>query len=641
MRSILRVMFPLLLIATAAEAQNASTAGSLELYPTYQSVGVRLTYTGDANANASAHLEWRASGAATWTTGVSMTRITASRWAGSVMWLSPDSPYEVRAVIDDPDGGGTGSGSTRTRRNPDTVASGRTWWVATNGSDGAAGDAGAPLATLQVAAGKAAPGDEIRVRPGIYYQTLDTPVAGTSSARIHLVADGAGVTLDGSDPAYLSRTDWRSDGGGVFSVPYTGTTMVVAADSLQRLYHQASLAALQSNANGVAQGYAVEGGRLYVKLEDGSSPNGHVMHVARYNQALYVDSSWWRIDGFTIRFYGLSANGGGIVLINAAGVVVSHNDLNTLGGKAQIYLRIGTSDALIEQNSCREARLSTWPWAAVKGHDEENNGISNRGTRGNVIRSNVVNGPFNGIDVTGGDTDENVGADCDLHDNVIQNVGDDGIETDITAAINLRVFRNRVDRVFSGFSVAPNYQGPEYILYNTVTNTGRGGFKFSLSSTGETWICHNTLTSDVSGSPAVHPSGPYSNIRFRNNVLVGNGAASVSDDAGESATGNTFDYDVIYTNYAALFRWKNTNYSTIAALRTATGFEMNGRSGDPRFVNAAAGDYRLLSGSPAIDGGLRLPGINDVFVGAAPDIGAFEFDNGVDATRPAPITDLK
>jgi hypothetical protein len=354
-----------------------------------------------------------------------------------------------------------------------------------------------------------------------------------------------------------------------------------------------------------------------------------------------VDASYWRIDGFEVRYYGLSTNGGGIVLINCNGVAVTRNDLHTNGGRGYVFLRGGTTNALISDNKARDGRISTWPWAAVKAHEEENNGYSNRGGRGNVIRRNTVDGLFNGIDATGSTSDENAGSDCDIHNNVLTHLGDDALETDDLAAINVRVFLNRVDRVCSGFSVAPNWQGPEYILYNTITNTTRGAFKFSISSTGETWIAHNTISSDVSGSPAVHPSGPYSNMRFVNNILVGRGSASVSDDAGESVSGNTFDSDLLFTDYAALFRWKGTNYTSLTALRSGTGFETAGRSGDPRFVSPATGDYRLQTGSPAIDVAVRLPGINDVYSGAAPDIGAWEVNGGPDLTAPAPITDLR
>jgi hypothetical protein len=629
-----------LLFAVPAIAQDASVPGALELYPTMQAVGVRLAYTGDDNGNATARLEWRLQGGGAWTLGVTMNRITGRRWAASVMWLDPDTAYEVRAVIEDPDGGAAATGSVRTRSDAVPAPSGRTWWVAPAGSDSGAGTAASPLRTLQAAADRVQPGEEIRLRPGVYYQTVHVTRAGRADAMIHLVADGPGVILDGSDPALLGRGDWRDDGGGVFSIPFTGSTRLVCADSLQRLYRQASLSALQTDGNGVAQGWTLESGRLWVKLEDRSSPAGHVMHVARYENALFLEAGFWRVSGFDVRYYGVST-GGAIYLRAASGCIISDNRVYVIGGKG-ILMRALAADNRIERNVVYEPRVSTWPWSATKSHEEEIAGISNRGGRGNVIRSNTVTGWFDGMDVSDGDTDENIGADADFYDNVVSNVGDDGIETDVISGINLRLWRNRFDRCYSGFSVAPNYQGPEYIVYNTITNTQRGGFKFSLSGTGETWICHNTVVGDVPGSEAVHPSGPYSNIHFRNNILGGTGVPVVNDDAGESQTGNDFDGDLISTDSAALFRWKNVNYASLSSLRSGTGFEVNGRAGDPLFVSAGTGDYSLRAGSPAIDGALRLPGINDSYRGAAPDMGAFEFGaDGPDLVSPAAIKDLR
>ena len=88
------------------------------------------------------------------------------------------------------------------------------------------------------------------------------------------------------------------------------------------------------------------------------------------------------------------------------------------------------------------------------------------------------------------------------------------------------------------------------MLFNTITNYRRGGFKFSNTSTGHVWICHNTVRSNVAGKPAVWPSGPYSNMHFRNNILVGNGIGAVNDDANESQTGNDFNGDLIYSTGA-------------------------------------------------------------------------------------------
>jgi hypothetical protein len=155
------------------------------------------------------------------------------------------------------------------------------------------------------------------------------------------------------------------------------------------------------------------------------------------------------------------------------------------------------------------------------------------------------------------------------------------------------------------------------------------------------WICHNTVTSNVSGTPAVKPSGAYANLQFRNNILVGRGMECVNDENGESTTGNSYDGDLIHAiGSTRLFLWKSVGYNTIAALRSGTGFEMAGRQGDPLFSNPTASDYTLLPGSPAIDGAIRLPGINDFYSGAAPDMGAWE-RGGADVTAPARITDLR
>jgi hypothetical protein len=74
------------------------------------------------------------------------------------------------------------------------------------------------------------------------------------------------------------------------------------------------------------------------------------------------------------------------------------------------------------------------------------------------------------------------------------------------------------------------------------------------------------------------------------------------------------------------------NYNTIAALCTAHGLECNGYEDLPGFTNPTGGDFTLLPSSPNIDRGVLIPGINDNFVGNAPDVGAYEF-----TSNPFPI----
>ncbi|MEO5616170.1 MAG: DUF1565 domain-containing protein [Candidatus Eisenbacteria bacterium] len=627
------LMLVALLTATPAFAQNGATVGTVELYPTLEAVGLRVSYTGDANANATAFLEWRPQGSGTWVRGVNLSRITGLRFAGSVMGLSEDTPYEARAIIEDPDGGGTATATVRTRKRLPSVPSGVSYYVAPNGNDANSGSSGSPFRTLTKAASVAQPGGAIRVRPGLYYELLDTPRSGTATNPIHLIAEGPGVILDGSDPAYLQRSDWRDDGGGIFSVPYTGTTRLVCADSLQRLYKQGTLAALQSNANGVAQGWAAEGGRLYVKLEDGSSPNGHKMHVARYDYGIFLDSNYWRVTGFEVRYFGTTAAASGVTFRGANFCELLNSYIFACAGRP-VYMRVVASDNLVEGNLCMDPRIWTWPWAAVKSRDEEGCSILNRGGRGNVLKNNTVRGHFDGLGGGGDYTTENVASDADYIGNVIENISDDGIETDDYSAINVRVIGNRMYSTFNAISIAPITQGPYYCVRNLFSGHSKGGLKASLSSTGQVWMVHNTF----SGGPAVYPSGTYSNMHFRNNIF--SGSPPVSDDAGESATGNDFDGELLHSVSSTIFRWKGINYSSISSLRSATGFEVLGRVGNPLFLNPAGRDFTLASGSPAVDAAIRMPGFNDLYSGAAPDIGAFEL-GGPDVTPPAGVTDLR
>jgi hypothetical protein len=63
---------------------------------------------------------------------------------------------------------------------------------------------------------------------------------------------------------------------------------------------------------------------------------------------------------------------------------------------------------------------------------------------------------------------------------------------------------------------------------------------------------------------------------------------------------------------------------TVAQLQSFTGQGSGEVFADPLVVNAAARDYRLQAGSPAIDRGRVLAGITDGYTGAAPDSGRYE-----------------
>ncbi len=76
-----------------------------------------------------------------------------------------------------------------------------------------------------------------------------------------------------------------------------------------------------------------------------------------------------------------------------------------------------------------------------------------------------------------------------------------------------------------------------------------------------------------------------------------------------------------------VIQYRGTDYTALQVTsglwRTATGFGQGTISADPMYVDFAGRDFHLKAGSPCIDAGLDL-GLPSL--GAAPDIGAFEFN---------------
>jgi hypothetical protein len=249
----------------------------------------------------------------------------------------------------------------------------------------------------------------------------------------------------------------------------------------------------------------------------------------------------------------------------------------------------------------------------------------------------------------------------DMYNNFIQNVHDNAIEADGTM-YNIRVLRNFcIDGASQALSSQTLYGGPAYFIRNIIYHGPSGGFvKHQCNPSGSLYF-HNTAVARVS-------AGSGSNDHYRNNLIFDwiphqsifsvdtftNYTSSdyngffADPDAAYSFAWNSPPFDILkdYINPREVRR-----YSTLEDYSEATGQDQHSILVDygifenvdppdladiPRIYDAGLLDFQLIPGSAAVDAGCILPNVNDDFTGAAPDLGALEVGQTLPIYGPRP-----
>lgn len=638
------------LAPTATRAQNAAGWLGLELYANFETAGVTATISGDTNRNAGVSLQWRRVGEATFRAGQPLLRVDANHFVGSLFDLQAGSAYEIRATLADADGVSgvaTQTANATTRADVLVEPSLRTLHVAPSGNDAHDGLTPATaLRSIQRAADLAQPGDLVRVAPGLYHEAVGLPRSGSAAQPIVFRGQGAGVLLDGARVLPADAT-WAALGNGVYRTTLDFDTGHVVSEQ-GRLFRYASAGDLQAFAAGAPGGFFFEPGnrQLSVKFTDGSTPAVHVLHVADLGAGFTLDGrAFVRIEGFEFRNYGADEYGKGIYLRYSDDCIVRNNRFIDIGSSA-VWAKGGSRNR-IEDNQFSDTSIVSWPWPVTKASFAEKSSIAltDQIGRGNVIRRNHIDGSFDGLAPCGSQAPAPAFTnETDVYRNTFEHLNDDAIEADGYCA-NVRIFANRISDAHMGVSVAPAAPGPTWILRNVAWNLGNArtsqidGYLSSFlkinsgyaQAVGPLLMYHNTIATSAPATEALYLLNPgaSTSLTSRNNLYVASRDVWVK----VNPVMVDADYDLLHTSDASRFvRWMGTPYADLVALRNATGLELNGVSAPPQLVAPASGDLRLLPTSPAIDHGLVLAGINDGYIGSAPDIGAFEFDDLVFAS---------
>lgn len=566
-------LFFMIVSANKVEAANTTTVGALSLVATFECMSVYSNFSEDVNANNNATLEYRKSGATSWTAGMAMTvdrraTVTAAdstytnpyknQWRASILGLIPKTKYEVRVTYTDADGisnATTVSDTLTTRTDNIQPGAAGTFYVSPSGSNVNPGTIDLPFKTLAKAGNAAVAGSVIYVRAGSYNDILSISNSGTSS-------------------------NW------IIVRNYPGETPIIDA------------AYIRGNCMNLSGSYILVRGFRCIRA------NQNAIELGSSAQNVIIDSN------IILDFKGSAIYGGMYNTISQIkNITIQNNMIQRLTMQGDDMVNI---------------------WNTQGGHILRNNCLVN------YKYTRTSSAYFDGFAGGGNWRIEGfMHRDADIYNNYIEGPNDDAIEMD-GGNINVRVWQNVIKNTYDGISICPVAVGPCYIFRNIITlqDDGNAGcFKAGNNSNGYTYIYNNTIymMGAYNGLQKTNPG--MNNYVFRNNILrtgryvfEGTGTHNLDYDVMSTTDAGRFiDYNGQYGSVTAFA--SGTGNETHGIQKDA----------QTELIAPATMDFRLNPSSTLIDKGVLLTGFNDAntpwaFKGANPDIGACE--NGADITWP-------
>jgi len=278
--------------------------------------------------------------------------------------------------------------------------------------------------------------------------------------------------------------------------------------------------------------------------------------------------------------------------------------------------------------------------------------INSRG--GNIIRYNTIRSTddhgFN--DGIGGGSNYSFqgspNRDSDIYGNIVSHCWDDCIESE-GANMNVRIWSNYIHHTFVHVATAATAMGPLYVFRNVFGlsrishQDSSGGMMIKTgmnyvningervsTGLGYRFIFHNTAL-QPNGGLDVFSSHELHNAVTRNNIFYARGRTypqergAPANDFKNDLTGGYLGGGFVRSMFLPSERleW----YLAPTMNKIQWGRVEYTRGGQSFGIT----DPMVQAKNPALDAGVRLPGFNDEYSGAAPDIGAFE--NGMPPLR--------
>jgi parallel beta-helix repeat protein len=406
--------------------------------------------------------------------------------------------------------------------------------------------------TAAAAAHKGA-GITILVKPGTYREQVSVSASGASGSPFVYQASAPGVKVDGSDD-FSSAGLWALYGGTTYrAASVTWTPLQVYVDGARLT---ATTAVTGSMPAGTFKWVTGEG--LYVNV--GGNPGSHQTLVGHRKYGFTMSTKTFVVvDGFEISH---TDDRGINMSTGCADLVISHNTVSFANSYG--IQTVGGQRVRIEANTVSDCNLHGIGLTA---------GASGCTVRGNEAFRNAdpATRRANGIYLSA-----SVGN--SISNNRLHHNQDSGMQ--FTASANDNVSTN-----------------------NRSWANGDHGYDH-LASSGNIHV-NDVAYGNVMDGFSFEGSSP--NSQLHNSIAVENGLTRNEFDLwvdSTSAAGFVSDRNVLWNSTAqAPIKYVNTVYATMAGYVSASGQDAHSKQADPRFAGGAAGDFRLMAGSPAIDAG--------------------------------------
>jgi hypothetical protein len=666
--------------AGSALAANPTVTGELFVEPpTLINLAFEWRIEGDDNRNARVEVQYRKTGDREWQRGMDLFRLNGERvlsnvrfdvinpnmFTGSILDLEPDTAYDVRLEMSDPDGVFGDRVKTvhvRTRPEPMPYAGGRVFHVYPHDWTGprepnsflglmaAYNNATSGTDMIMATRPRVRAGDTILVHTGLYKyfrefytNTLSLQAASTFDGTYYLHGKG-----EPDKPIAIKAAgdgEVIFDGNGTFNL-----FNVKAAD-----YHYFEGLTFRNTEIAIWAGTQFELGAKGLTVKK-SRFEGIGMGVYTNNSR---SSNFYIADNTFI-----GRNDPKHVIIWS-----SNQDTDFLGQPGPPSMGEPSDDTPVPRYGS---------YIAVKVYGP-----------GHVIAYNEVQHFHDGIDVeTYGNPDGSYATDpnvpdttdgpkyppkkywdrrpvaMDFYNNYMNNFHDNPFEMD-GSLHNIRVMRNlMLNSASHAWCNQPTLGGPIYWIRNIGYHLPRGSTRGEL--TGAVFYNNNILSE--TSAPA------SSNMHWRNNLFMGENSTNVLFSVTTNTNYTSSDYNGFLPNPSVptSFQWNSPpfgvmsdqpapghtvtrvarSFATLAEYSAATGQDTHSVLVDydvfmnvPRLnaqdpvsrttVYPLEGlDFRLRPGSAAIDRGMVIPNVTDDYTGAAPDLGALEYGKPVPVYGP-------